>query len=172
MKSEFLNPFIMAAASVFEKDVGIEVSRGRLAIQRGGYVSDDVTVLISLVGRVEGSVMFGMSYTTAKSIVSEVLGQDFEKFDELAQSGIAELANVIAGLSSTSLAEAGFPAIISVPMLIIGKGSRISTPDIERLIVPLETRVGTVELSLILRANPKAPEHFDSLTAKVPAFTL
>ncbi|HHX64534.1 MAG TPA: chemotaxis protein CheX [Chloroflexi bacterium] len=172
MKSKFLNPFLIAAASVFEQEVGVKVSRGRLSIQRGGYISDDVTVLVSLVGRVEGSVLFGMSYNTAKRIVSEVLGQEFERFDELAQSGIAELANVISGLSSTKLAEVGYRSIISVPMLIIGKGSRISTPDIERLIVPMGTPLGEVELSLILRDNPQAPEQFESLTTKVSALTL
>jgi hypothetical protein len=35
--------------------------------------------------------------------------------------------------------------------MIVGKGSRISTFDIDRLIVPLNTEYGTVSLTLALR---------------------
>ena len=160
MKSEYLNPFIVAAAEVLRKEVGASVKRGQVGLKRGLYVSDDVTVLISLVGQIEGTVLFHMAYDTAKRLVSAILDQPFDRFDELAQSGISELANVITGLSSTKLAEAGLVSIISVPMLIIGKGSRISTLQVDRVVVPLETELGCISLDLALRENPDAPDTF------------
>lgn len=172
MKIEFLNPFIVSAADVLQKEVGTQVSRGQPGLKKGLFVSDDVTVLISLVGQVQGTVLYHMSYDTAKGLVSGILGQKFAKFDELAQSGIAELANVITGLSSTKLSSAGYASIISVPMLIIGKGSRISTLNIDRICVPLHTDVGEIGLDIALRENPDAPAQFSSYTSRAPALTL
>ena len=172
MKIEFLNPFILSAAEVLQKEVGCEVTRGQVGLKKGLFVSNDVTVLISLVGQVQGTVLFHMSFDTAKGLVSAILGQPFGQFDELAQSGIAELANVITGLSSTKLSSAGYASIISVPMLIIGKGSRISTLNIDRVCIPLRTSVGEVGLDLALRENPEAPAEFSRYTSRAPALTV
>ncbi len=166
MKAEFLNPFLVSAAEVLEKEVGTRVTRGQINLKKGLIVSDDVTVLISLVGQVQGTVLFHMSYETAKTLVSTILGQPFEHFDELAQSGIAELANVIAGLSSTKLSRAGYACIISVPMLIIGKGSHISTLNLDRVCVPLLTEVGEIGVDIALRENPDANGEFSSYTSR------
>lgn len=171
MKIEFLNPFISAAAEVLEKDAGTQVTRGKVALVKGLFVSDDVTVLINLVGQVQGTVLYSLAYGAAKALVSQILGQEFPEFNELAQSGIAELTNVITGLSSTNLARAGYASIISVPMLIIGKGSRISTLAGERLVVPLETQFGSFGLDLALRENPEAPEEFSSHTSRAPTLS-
>lgn len=172
MKIEFLNPFIVSAVEVLSKEVNTQVTRGQVGLKKGLFVSDDVTVLISLVGQVQGTVLFRMSYETAKGLVSAILGQQFGQFDELAQSGIAELANVITGLSSTKLASAGYASIISVPMLIIGKGSRISTLNIDRIYVPLLTDVGEIGLDIALRENPDAPAQFSSYTSNAPALAV
>lgn len=172
MKVEFLNPFITSAVEVLRAEVGSEVTRGPVGLKKGLFVTGDVTVLISLVGQVQGTVFFHMSYGTAKGLVSAILGQPFHHFDELAQSGIAELANVIAGLSSTKLSEAGYTSIISVPMLIIGSGSRISTLDIERVCVPLATDVGEIGLDIALRENPDAPSELSCYTARALALTV
>lgn len=172
MKIEFLNPFIVATAEVLRQEVRSEVTRGEVTLKKGLFVSDDVTVLISLVGQVQGTVLYHMSYETAKGLVSAILGQEFRQFDELAQSGIAELANVITGLASTKLAGAGFASIISVPMLIIGKGSRISTLNIDRVCVPLVSDVGQIGVDIALRENLDAPAQFARYTSGAPSLTL
>ena len=75
------------------------------------------------------------------------------EFDRLAQSGIAELGNVITGQASRRLAEAGFQADISPPTLVMGKGTLISTLDFQRLMVPLRTPLGDLQINLALRES-------------------
>lgn len=151
MNVKLLNPFILASGEVLSKDVGVQAKRGQLSLQRETHVSQEVTVLISLVGDVWGVVIIGMNFDTAKAVVSRMLGEEVPGFNELAQSGISELGNVITGMASTKLAAMEYKADISVPTLIVGGGSRISTFDIDRLIVPLETELGTISLTLALR---------------------
>jgi chemotaxis protein CheX len=151
MDVQFVNPFIEAAYSVLEAEAGVTAQRGKIALQRSAATADDVTVLISMVGEVKGVVLYGLSERTAINLVSRILGQPFDTFDDLAQSGIGEIGNVITGQASNRIAAAGFEVNISTPTMILGKGSKISTFDMDRLIVPLETEYGVVTLSLALR---------------------
>ncbi|MEW5959937.1 MAG: chemotaxis protein CheX, partial [Chloroflexota bacterium] len=132
MRTELFNAFVVAAGQVLDSELGVKISRGPLNLQRDAYVTDDITVLISLVGDVWGVAIISLSFDTAKGFISRMLGQEITDFNELAQSGIGELGNVIAGGASTKLAELGYSTQISVPTLIVGKGSHISTLDINR----------------------------------------
>lgn len=151
MNVKFLNPFVTAAYSVLETEIGLQAARGKISLQHSAYTSDEVSVLISMVGQVSGMVLYGMSEGTAMQIVSGMLGEPFEEFDELAQSGIGELGNVITGHASQGLAQAGYEAKISPPTMIIGKKVMISTLDFDRLVVPLETDLGYITIVLALR---------------------
>ena len=80
----------------------------------------------------------------------------FEEFDALAQSGIGELGNVITGRAAVLLAEAGFPADIAPPMLLVGRNMLISTLDVQRLVIPIETEMGNVEIQVALKISGAA----------------
>jgi chemotaxis protein CheX len=92
-----------------------------------------------------------MSAESAMKLASTLMEETINKFDKLAQSGVAELGNVITGRASMKLAEAGYEANISTPSLIIGRGATISTLEYPRLIVPLVTSNGTITIHLALR---------------------
>jgi chemotaxis protein CheX len=80
------------------------------------------------------------------------MGQDFGEFDALAQSGIGELGNVITGRAGVLLSQAGYPSNITPPALVIGKGTMVTTLDLNRLVFPLETEVGSLEVQIVLKA--------------------
>jgi chemotaxis protein CheX len=160
MNVQFLNPFVEAAYLVLESEIGIGAQRGGLSLERSAATGNDVTVLISMVGQVNGVVLYSLDEATAIKIVSKILGQPFTEFDDLAQSGIGELGNVITGQAGRRLAEAGFEAKISPPTMVLGKGTLISTLDFERLRVPLETELGELQIHLALRerkTNERSP---------------
>lgn len=171
MRAELYNPFIITASEVLAQEVGVQTTRGTLSLQRDAYVTDGVTVLISLVGDVGGSVFYGMRLDTAKAMLSRILGQGINDFNELAQSGVAELGNVITGQACTRLAELGLEIDVSVPALIVGEGSRISTIDIDRLVIPLETELGILRLDLALRVSPSAGKQHVNRAPQVVAPT-
>ena len=95
-------------------------------------------------------VLYSMSEETARGMVGRMLGHDCPEFDTLAQSGIGELGNVITGRAGVLLAEAGYASNITPPALILGKNSMVTTLDLNRLIFPLETEVGTIEIQVVL----------------------
>ena len=154
MKVEFVNPFIQAAREVLESELGGETSRGNLRLQKSAYTTDEVTALLGVTGAVAGMVLYSMSEETARTIVARMLGQEFPEFDALAQSGIAEMGNVITGRAGVLLAEAGYPSNITPPALVVGKGTMVTTLDLNRLVFPLETSAGTLEIHVVLKSQP------------------
>jgi chemotaxis protein CheX len=151
MRAEFINPFLQAATEVLESELGSPPVRGNIGLQRSAYTSDEVTAVVAVTGEVAGIVLFAMAETTARAIVSKMLGQDFPELDALAQSGIAEIGNVITGRAAVLLSEAGFPSDLAPPMLLIGRGTMISTLDVQRLVIPMETEFGNIEIQAALK---------------------
>lgn len=154
MNVKFLNPFIEAAGEVLKAEMGAQVTRGDLSLQKSALTTDDVTVLINLVGQVYGVVMYGMPQATGLKMVSAILGQELTELDSLAQSGIAELGNVITGAATVKFSQSGYQANISPPMVITGKGIQVSTLDFPRIVVPLDTHLGRLTVHLALRESP------------------
>src|SRR5438445_12768664 len=153
MKVEFVNPFIQAATEVLESELGAGSDRGDLRLQKSSFLRDEVTALVGVTGTVSGVVLYSMSETTALGIVSRLMKQEFADFDALAQSGIGELGNVITGRAGVLLSEAGYPSNMTPPAVVVGKGTMVTTLDLNRLVLPLETEVGNLEIQIVLRAE-------------------
>jgi len=151
MRVQLVNCYVAAAADVLSKETGNAVTRGTLALQATPYTSEDVTAMVGVSGDLGGSFYLSMSEQTAVALVSLMLGQDEAEFDELAQSGIAELANVIAGTAGVSLYDQSISTSISPPLLLVGAGAKLSSVEIQRLVVPLATSCGTVHVHVALR---------------------
>jgi chemotaxis protein CheX len=172
MDVKLLNPFIQAAVEVLKAEVSAEVTRGDISMQKSSLTSDDITVLINLVGDVYGVVMYGLHKTTCLHLVSKIMGQEFTELNSLAQSGMAELGNVISGQATIRFSETGYTSNISTPTVLTGKGVEISTLDFPRIVVPLTTQYGVLTVHLALRVKkpgePHTPDEFISLITAPP----
>ncbi len=150
MEATLVNRFIQSAQSVLQAEIGGPIKMGQVSVQSSHYTSQAVTVLVGIAGSIRGVMLLGLSEETAKALVSSLMGSRVEELDELTQSGIAEMGNVIAGAAVTSLSDDGHACKISPPTLIIGAGTTISTLNIRRLVVPLETPCGVMEMQLAM----------------------
>lgn len=155
MNAKLLNLFLDAAVEVLEAEVGPPIERGQITLKNGDHETNEVNVHLAVLGRLEGAVIYGMSKETALNIVSRMIGQRMDELDDLAQSGIAELGNVITGRAGTLLAPTGYVTSISVPTLLIGK-AKITVQDFRRLVVPLHCQDGVIDVHLALRESPTA----------------
>jgi chemotaxis protein CheX len=151
MNVKFLNPFIDAAFEVLKFETHQDITRGDLGLENGSYHTDDITVILSLVGAVDGMVFYSISEKTGIALASLIMDEQYTTLNNVAQSGIAELGNVITGRASIKLSEAGYESTISPPALILGRGATLSTLDFPRLVLPLFTTIGSVTIHLALR---------------------
>lgn len=150
LKVEYVNPFLNAVSRVLRDEAGLAVQRGQMSLTANSVTADDITVIIGVVGDIHGVVLYSLSERMAKGIVSTMIGQDVPVFDALAESAISELANVITGQASAELDDGGFNCRLAPPTLVKGRGVYISTVRIDRLNIPVETELGTIQISIAL----------------------
>src|SRR5579862_1361188 len=149
---ELVQPYLTAAKDVITRETGAEVTVGKVMLKKPPASTDEVTILIGVTGEIQGVVMIVMSSQTALNIVGHITGEKYTDLDEMAQSAVAEMANVISGRGGIGLAQFGRETTISPPAVLVGaKGGAISTLAIPIYALPLETSCGTVELQVALK---------------------
>lgn len=153
MKAELIEAFVGAARHVLANEMGEPVESQRPRLQGGPYRATDVTVIVGLARGIEGAVLLGISKDTALRYLSHVLKEDVPELDELAVSGIGELGNLIAGLAGTRLAELGYEVVIAPPTVLVAGDAVLSTLSVQRLIVPMSTPCGPLDLQMAARVQ-------------------
>ncbi len=148
MKADIVQAFVGSAREVLAQEMGEPAEPQKMTLQGGPYKTGDVTVVIGLAQAIEGNVILGLSKETALAYVARVMGEPIGELDELAQSGIGELGNVIAGRAGVVLSEKGYPTVIAPPTILLGHSTLLSTLGLQRLLVPVQTPLGVVELQL------------------------
>lgn len=148
--------FVTAAQDVLHQELGSFPSASAPTMADGPYRAHAITALVGVVGDLRGALVLGLAESTATALAAQLLGTPPEEAAALAPSGIAELANVIAGHACTALAHAGLTVDISPPTLILGAGSQVTTVHTARQRVELTTPWGPIELQLALSALPSS----------------
>lgn len=151
MRVQLVNCYVAAALDVIAKETGRPVTRGGLVLEQNPYTTEAVTAMVGVSGDLAGSLYISMSEETALGLISAMLGQPTTEFGDLAQSGIAELANVIGGTAGVALAEGGHTTDLTPPLLLVGAGARLSSVEIQRIVVPLTTACGLIKIHVALR---------------------
>lgn len=150
-KAGLVNPFLQSAYMFLQDEINMEVTRGQIRLESSKATSGEVNVALGVAGDAEGIVIYSMSEKTAKAIAAALLDDAVPVFNELAESSIAEMGNIITGKAAAGLEEHGYVCKLTPPTIIAGKGVMISTVDIQRLVIPIELPVGFIEISVALR---------------------
>ena len=156
MAFQHLDSFVKAAYQVVQTMVTPVIQSGRPFFNENPLQKYEVSVLVGVLGDVQGQVICGMSEATACSITGRMLGYEVSKMDEMSKSAICELKNIIIGNASTNLSLIGLRCNITPPILLSGG----AVPDFLKhiqtaLAVPLDTGCGPIEMNLALRLDDK-----------------
>jgi chemotaxis protein CheX len=150
MNVQHLNPFVDGAAFVLEQCIpNAELKRGELKFSMDPHVSAGISTYIGLTGALRGGVIYDMDRQTAIAITSVMNDEVQPGMNNLVRSTISELANMMTGNAATRLNHAGVRVDITPPTFIIGSDTQVySYKSTGHLIVPIETRCGSLILSL------------------------
>lgn len=151
MKAEYIHPFVKAAHTVLQHELGIEPKRGELRLENTYYTTKDITVLIGIIGSVEGTVLYGFTEDVAKVMVQRMIGERRPIIDDLAESAIAEVGNMISGHAGAMFEELGLPFNITPPNLILNRGTLIANMATDRLIIPIDLGFGEIEIAVAIK---------------------
>ncbi len=151
MDSKVANQFILAAISVFKKVGNVELKREGLEyFPRGLKLNAGIATILGITGDFKGQFVITLNEDTACQVASAILmGIPVPKYDEVAESGVCELGNMIGGEVSTLLHENGYVCDITVPSIARGKEMEISFyPTAPMFLIKFSCDWGPIELIL------------------------
>jgi len=121
---------------------------------KGKYIQSlGVVIIIGLIGDIKGNIIYGMSIDTAKKIASiMMMGMPVEKFDELPQSAISELVNMLTANIAMNFSNDNINVDISTPTLIEGEFTASCNSD-KVLCVEMGVDGMVIEVNISLEKN-------------------
>lgn len=110
--------------------------------------TDEVAVIVSIAGAVQGHILLGMTMGVACTMAGTLLGEDLPAFDDMTRSGVAEIANIVAGGCATALHRDGYAVDITVPSVIVGGGVAVTWPTTFVLEAALALPAGEIGMAV------------------------
>lgn len=107
------------ARCVLEKMTGINMDSLPEKRRIGRMQAGEIFVRVALTGEQKGAFLFAFSRDIALRLMRCVTGSP-QRTEEMILAALAELSNVIAGLTAAQLTRSGFPCRITVPEILPG----------------------------------------------------
>lgn len=121
MDVKLINPFVDAFLNVMPQLGFQEIKKQNVSLKGKNLKSQGVMLNIGIVGDIKGNVVYCLDVEGAKKIASTMMmGFPVNELDDMAQSAISELSNMITANAGTNFAEKGVNINISTPTLIFG----------------------------------------------------
>lgn len=156
MKVEYINPFLASTLSVFETMLNCKLERGVPYLKDGTQPQHEVSGVIGLSGKAQGTVVLGLSREAALGATEVLLQERPAQINGDVTDAVGELVNIIAGNAKAQLEHLDMS--VSLPTVITGKNHCVEFPTkVTPICIPFTSAWGTVTVEVGLReANTAA----------------
>ena len=130
MDVKHINPFLEAFTSVMPQLGLTDVKKNEIMIKGRFIESPGVMIIVGIIGDIKGNVIYATTIDNAKKIASTMMmGMPVDELDELAQSAISELTNMLTANAAINFSNEGININISTPTLMHGEFTANSSSD-------------------------------------------
>lgn len=150
MRYTYIRPFVDAAQTILEQVLSARVVAGEPQLAANTVASRGVAAISGITGEAEGRLLLDMSSECALRIAEVMNAEELPELDELGKDTLAELTSMITGRAVSILNDAGHQLKVSPPTLLVGDNLTVSGPELETLVVPLETPFEVVMVNLAI----------------------
>lgn len=141
LTAEYVNPIITATRSVFEMMLGCVPTRTGLRLKEPGEQSHDVSAVIGISGRAQGTIVVSLTRESACAVVERMIGDTETEITPAVCDAVGELTNMIAGSAKAQLAK--YELSISLPNVIAGHNYVMHSPsDVQPMILSFNSEIG------------------------------
>ncbi|AWI06424.1 chemotaxis protein CheX [Clostridium drakei] len=125
MDVNHVNPFIEAFFNIMPQ-IGFAKIEKKGVILNKEIKSKGVIINLGIVGDAKGNVVYITDIESGKKIASKMMmGMPVNELDDMAQSALSELTNMLTANASINLSEMGVNINISTPTLLYGEDIQI-----------------------------------------------
>ena len=130
MDVNLINPILDAVTGTLPQLGFQSIEKKKVSLSGSVLSWQGIIVNIGMLGSVKGSIAIGMEKDGACRFASVMMmGMDVCVLDELAQSAISEMANMVCANACTRFSQIGMPGVdISPPVLLVGEGGKLTLP--------------------------------------------
>lgn len=148
MKAEHVNPFIISVCKIMKDMCMLDLKIGKPAMVKGVYAGDTSIIKLGIIGNLTGQVVLNISHQTALQIVSKMIMMPVDSIDEMGQSAISELGNMIAGNAATVFANSNIIIDITPPSYFLGSEFK---PDVSSYFsIPFTCEAGELSVDVFI----------------------
>lgn len=125
MDVKYINPFLNSFFNILPQLGFSNVEKESISLS-DEINSKGILINLGIVGDFKGNIIYNIDYEAGKQIASKMMmGMPVEELNELAQSALSELSNMLTGNASINLANVGINVNISTPTLMYGQDMHI-----------------------------------------------
>ena len=147
MDVKYVNPFIEAFSIVMPQLGFNSVKKTGLDVGSKDIVASGVVIVLGIIGEIKGNIVYVINVENAKKIASVMMmGMPVTELNEIAQSAISELTNMLTANAATLFSGMGVIVDISTPTLLYGESLSIKMTSEKVLKIIMEVDNITVEV--------------------------
>jgi chemotaxis protein CheX len=125
MAMNLINPFVASVNSIMPQLGFSNIQSGEPVIITNRIVDTGVIIIVGIVGDIKGNVAYKMSFEGARKIASTMMMFEVPAdLDDMSQSALSEMTNMLTATAVTELSNSGIKADISTPTML--QGNRIT----------------------------------------------
>ncbi|MGO5075556.1 chemotaxis protein CheX [Clostridium sporogenes] len=125
MDAKYINPFIDSFYNILPQIGFSNVTREDVTV-RNSVQSLGILINLGIVGDIKGNIVYNIEGENGKKIASKMMmGLPVEELNEMAQSALSELSNMLTANASINFSNIGVNVNISTPTLMYGQDIKI-----------------------------------------------
>lgn len=160
MDANLINQFILAIFEIFGKVANLKLRKDSVGcIEANPRDNDGVATVLGITGDIKGQIILIIDEKMAMKFASAIMmGEPVNEYNEIAESGVCETVNMIAGDASRRLQELGYVCDLSTPSAIRGKSIKFGfSPQIPIFKINFSSDWGPVQMIVTLEVAKKNP---------------
>ena len=149
MDVKHVNPFIESFTTVMPQLGFRNIDRGNLSVKGQEINYSGVIIILGIVGDIKGNVVYYIDLEDAKKIASTMMmGMPVDELDEMSQSALSELTNMLTANAATSFSDMGIKIDISTPTLLHGENVSVKMTSNQVLCIQLFAEEIPIEINI------------------------
>lgn len=150
MNANHVNAICRATEYILVNHFGVEVKPLKPRVDQSSVLSNNISVILGVNGKLNGQIICSMDAQTAKNVVGVMMGgMTIDILDDLGWSAIQEFGNWVAGTTATELSKQD--VIIDVTTPIINEGLSNFRSNKMFITVPLDTKIGQIDVHISVK---------------------
>lgn len=151
LSADYINPFLIASTKVLKDMVMIDAKVGKPYVKETNFKDDCLLIMLGVTGAVKGQAILSFAVPVALDIASKMCMMPMTELNEIAESAVSELGNMILGNTATVFSTKGILIDITPPMMCRGPVSFSNTYS-TNICVPLIYEEGkTIEINIAMK---------------------